>query len=47
MSNITSETSCGPILQHLFFDIAPNLLPLRTFLQSNRNKKATNGKTNN
>ena len=32
------QIGCGPILQHLFFDIEPNLIAMRTFLQSNHDK---------
>ena len=51
--NIISKTigiineSCDPILQHLFFDIEPNLIALRTFLQSNHDTWTISGKTNN
>ena len=34
-------------MQHLFFDIEPNLIAPRTFLQSNHDKWSINGKANN
>ena len=40
------DEKCGPILQHLFFDIEPYLI-LCMFMKINPDKWSINGKTNN